>query len=95
MFKVNRGTAVRSVAAGRVVYSGKGLVGYGHLVIIKHSQNLLSAYAFNDEVLVKEKETVKAGQKISTVGASPTGEVGLGFEIRSRGKPVNPLNYLK
>ena len=94
-FKVKKGTAVRAVAAGRVVYSGKGLVGYGHLVIIKHNQNFLSAYAFNDEVLVKEKENIKAGQKIATVGASPTGQIGLGFEIRSRGKPVNPLRYLK
>lgn len=94
-FRVNAGTDVRAVAAGRVVYSGKGLVGYGHLVIIKHSQNLLSAYAFNDKVLVKEKQNVKAGQKISSVGSSPTGDVGLGFEIRSRGKPVNPLQYLK
>ncbi len=94
-FKVKAGTDVHAVAAGRVVYSGKGLVGYGHLVIIKHNQNLLSAYAFNDKVLVKEKENVKAGQKISTVGTSPTGEVGLVLEIRSRGQPVNPLKYLK
>ena len=95
LFKVKEGTPVRSVAAGRVVYSGKGLVGYGHLIIIKHNQNLLSAYAFNDEVLIKEKQTVSAGQKIATVGTSPTGEIGLGFEIRSRGKPVNPLTYLR
>ena len=95
LFKVNKGTNVRAVAAGRVVYSGKGLVGYGHLIIIKHNQNLLSAYAFNDEVMIKEKQTVSAGQKIATVGTSPTGEVGLGFEIRSRGKPINPIGYLR
>jgi lipoprotein NlpD len=94
LFKVPQGTDVKAVADGRVVYSGKGLVGYGHLVIIKHNQNLLSAYAFNDQVFVKERENVKAGQRISTVGKSPTGEVGLGFEIRYQGKPVNPQRYL-
>ena len=93
-FKVKQGTKVQAVASGRVVYSGNGLVGYGNLVIIKHNQNLLSAYAFNDEVYVKEKQEVKAGQTIATVGKSPTGEVGLGFEIRSKGKPINPLRYL-
>lgn len=93
-FKVKQGTKVQAVASGRVVYSGNGLVGYGHLVIIKHNQNLLSAYAFNDEIFVKEKQEVKAGQTIATVGKSPTGDVGLGFEIRSKGKPINPLRYL-
>ena len=94
VFKVPIGTEVRAVAAGRVVYSGTGLVGYGHLVIIKHSDTLLSAYAFNDRVLVKEKQTIKAGQTISTVGKNPTGEVGLGFEIRRRGKPIDARKYL-
>lgn len=93
-FKVAKGTPVRAVASGRIVYSGNGLVGYGHLIIIKHNQNLLSAYAFNDNILIEEKQNVKAGQQIASVGTSPTGEVGLGFEIRSRGKPVNPVKYL-
>jgi len=94
IFKVPAGTDVRAVAAGRVVYSGKGLIGYGHLVIIKHSDTLLSAYAYNETVLVKEKQDIKAGQKISTVGKSPTGAIGLGFEIRLRGKPIDARKYL-
>lgn len=93
-FKVKQGTSVKAVAAGRVVYSGRGLVGYGHLVIIKHNQNLLSAYAFNDKVFVKERQNVALGETIATVGKSPTGQVGLGFEIRLQGKPVNPVRYL-
>jgi len=94
LFKAKQGTAVRAAANGRVVYSGNGLVGYGQLIIIKHSQNVLSAYAFNDTILVKEKQEIKVGQKIATVGKSPTGQVGLGFEIRYQGKPLNPVKYL-
>ncbi len=89
------GDAILATAAGRVVYSGDGLVGYGNLIIIKHNQSYLSAYANNDKILVKEKSVVKAGQKIATMGKNNTGQVQLHFEIRRQGKPVNPLNYLK
>jgi len=88
------GEPVRATAAGRVVYSGNGLVGYGNLIIIKHSQSYLSAYAHNDKILVKEKSIVKAGQKIATMGKSSTGQVQLHFEIRYQGKPVNPMKFL-
>ncbi len=89
------GDAILATAPGRVVYSGDGLVGYGNLIIIKHNQSYLSAYANNDKILVKEKSEVKAGQKIATMGKDNTGQVQLHFEIRRQGKPVNPLNYLK
>jgi len=89
------GDAILATAAGRVVYSGNGLVGYGNLIIIKHNQSYLSAYANNDKILVKEKSVVKAGQKIATMGKNSTGQVQLHFEIRRQGKPVNPLKYLK
>ncbi len=89
------GESVRASAAGRVVYSGNGLVGYGNLIIIKHSQSYLSAYAHNDRILVKEKSLVSAGQKIATMGKNSTGQVQLHFEIRYQGKPVNPLKYLQ
>ena len=89
------GDAILATAAGRVVYSGNGLVGYGNLIIIKHNQSYLSAYANNDKILVREKTVVKAGQKIATMGKNNTGQVQLHFEIRRQGKPVSPLKYLK
>jgi len=89
------GDAILASAAGKVVYSGNGLVGYGNLIIIKHNQSYLSAYAHNDKILVKEKSVVKAGQKIATMGKTNTGQVQLHFEIRRQGKQVNPLKYLK
>jgi len=80
---------------GRVVYSGSGLRGYGNLIIIKHNDDYLSAYAYNQKLLVKEKQWVKAGQKIATMGNSgPNSGAELYFEIRYRGKPVNPMRYL-
>ena len=80
---------------GRVVYSGNGLRGYGNLIIIKHNDDYLSAYAYNQKLLVKEKQWVKAGQKIATMGNSgPNSGAELYFEIRYRGKPVNPMRYL-
>jgi len=88
------GEPIRSTAAGRVVYSGNGLVGYGNLIILKHSQSYLSAYAHNDKLLVREQDVVKAGQKIATMGKNGTGQVQLHFEIRYQGRPVNPLKYL-
>ena len=88
------GEPIKASADGRVVYSGNGLVGYGNLIIIKHSQSYLSAYAHNDSLLVKEKQVIKAGQKIATMGKNGTGQIQLHFEIRYQGRPVNPLKYL-
>ena len=79
---------------GKVVYSGNGLVGYGNLIIIKHSDNYLSAYAYNAKNLVKEGMPVKRGQKIATMGKASSGSSQLHFEIRKNGRPVNPKNYL-
>ena len=89
-----RGTAVYATAAGKVVYAGSGLQGYGNLIIIKHNYDYLSAYAHNDKLLVHENEQIKAGQKIATMGDSGTDNVHLHFEIRYRGKSVDPLRYL-
>ena len=90
----NLGDPVRAVAPGKVVYSGSGLRGYGNLVIIKHSDNYLSAYAYNKRLLVKEGDGVKAGMQIGKMGQNDRGQVLLHFEIRRNGKPVNPLLYL-
>lgn len=89
-----QGTAVFASNNGTVVYSGDGLRGYGELIIIKHNNNLLSAYAHNTKRLVKEGETVKQGHKIATSGKGTDGKALLHFEIRKNGQPVNPLNYL-
>lgn len=89
-----RGTKIHAAAAGRVVYSGSGLVGYGRLIIVKHNDNYLSAYGHNDKLLVKEGEVVKAGQVLAYMGSSGTNRTMLHFEIRRNGKPVDPLRYL-
>ncbi|HET7369760.1 MAG TPA: peptidoglycan DD-metalloendopeptidase family protein [Gammaproteobacteria bacterium] len=88
------GEPVRAAAGGRVVYSGSGLAGYGELIIIKHNNHYLSAYAHNRERLVQEGDEVKAGDKIATMGHGNNGEALLHFEIRYDGKPVDPLDYL-
>jgi len=88
------GEPVLAAAPGEVVYSGTGLRGYGKLVIVKHSEQLLSAYAHNRVLVVAEGDKVKAGQKIAEVGSSGTDSVKLHFEIRRDGKPVDPLHYL-
>ncbi|RME35092.1 MAG: LysM peptidoglycan-binding domain-containing protein [Gammaproteobacteria bacterium] len=88
------GQSVRAAEDGEVVYSGSGLIGYGKLVIIKHNDEFLSAYAHNQTLLVKEGEQVKRGQQIATMGQSGTERVKLHFEIRKDGKPVPPLRYL-
>ncbi|HEY9099663.1 MAG TPA: peptidoglycan DD-metalloendopeptidase family protein [Thiobacillus sp.] len=90
----NRNTPVKAVAPGKVVYSGSGLRGYGQLLIVKHSGEYLSAYAHNETILVKEGDTVAAGQKIAMMGDSDADRVKLHFEIRRYGKPLDPLNYL-
>ncbi|HEY6094428.1 MAG TPA: peptidoglycan DD-metalloendopeptidase family protein [Gallionellaceae bacterium] len=90
----NKGQAVQASAAGKVVYSGSGLRGYGKLVIIKHNKTYLSAYAHNDKILVKEGQNVNKGQKIAEMGNSDADQVKLHFEIRKFGKPVDPAKYL-
>lgn len=88
------GDAVKASGAGTVVYSGNGLLGYGELIIVKHSDQWLSAYAHNKQRLVDEGERVAAGQKIAELGRNDRNEQILHFEIRSNGKPVNPLDHL-
>jgi len=91
----NYAEPVVASAAGVVVYSGAGLPSYGKLIIIKHNDDYLSAYAFNQSILVKENSQVKAGQKIAEMGRNNAGKTMLHFEIRRNGKPVDPLRYLK
>ena len=88
------GQPVTASAPGKVVYSGSGLRGYGKLVIIKHNKTYLSAYAHNDQVLVKEGQTVVRGQKIAEMGNPDADQVKLHFEVRRFGKPVDPAKYL-
>ncbi|WP_153447593.1 peptidoglycan DD-metalloendopeptidase family protein [Vibrio algicola] len=89
-----RGQDVSATASGVVVYAGNALRGYGNLIIIKHNEDYLSAYAHNDSLLITEGQSVKTGQKIATMGSTGTNSVRLHFEIRYKGKPVNPNNYL-
>ena len=89
-----KGSKVVAAADGKVVYSGSALRGYGKLVIIKHTDTFLSAYAYNDTILVKEREWVSAGQQIATMGDSGTNSVKLHFEVRYRGKSLDPMKYL-
>ena len=88
------GTAIKSSRSGKVVYAGSGLKGYGNLVIVRHDDIYLSAYAHNRVLLVKEGTRVSQGQKIAELGSSGTHSPKLHFEIRKRGKPINPLTLL-
>ncbi len=88
------GQDVNAAAAGDVVYSGSGLLGYGRLIIIKHNETYLSAYAHNQELLVNEGDSVKAGQAIAKMGTNNNGQPQLHFEIRKNGKSINPLTLL-
>ncbi len=88
------GQPVVASAAGKVVYSGSGLRGYGKLIIIKHNKTYLSAYAHNDKLLVKEGQAVARGQKIATMGNTDADQVKLHFEVRRLGKPVDPAKFL-
>ncbi|KKD61144.1 membrane protein [Grimontia sp. AD028] len=90
----NRGQSINASADGKVVYAGNALRGYGNLIIIKHNDDYLSAYAHNDRIFVSERQSVKKGQKIASMGSSGTNSVRLHFEIRYKGKSVNPLRYL-
>lgn len=88
------GQPVYAAGAGKVLYAGSGIRGYGNLVIVKHTNNLLSAYAHNKTIFVKEDQTVNKGQKIAEMGNSDTDAVKLHFEIRQQGKPVDPSKFL-
>ena len=88
------GDPVRATAAGQVVYAGSGIVGYGNLVIVKHNDIYLSAYAHNRRLLVAEGQKVNAGERIAEKGSSGTNKVKLHFEIRREGKPVDPKRLL-
>ncbi|UGQ44892.1 peptidoglycan DD-metalloendopeptidase family protein [Massilia endophytica] len=88
------GQQVVSAGAGKVMYAGSGIRGYGNLVIVKHSNGLLSAYAHNRSILVQEGQTVNKGQAIAEMGDSDTDSVKLHFEIRQQGKPVDPSKFL-
>jgi lipoprotein NlpD len=88
------GQPVYAAGAGKVLYAGSGIRGYGNLVILKHTNNLLSAYAHNKTIFVKEDQTVNKGQKIAEMGNSDTDAVKLHFEIRQQGKPVDPSKFL-
>ena len=88
------GDPVLASADGRVVYAGSGLRGYGNLIILKHNNTYLTAYAHNQALLVKEDQTVRKGQKIAEMGNSDADRVKLHFEIRRLGKPVDPGKYL-
>lgn len=89
-----RNDAVKASADGKVVYAGNALRGYGRLIIIKHNEDYLSAYAHNDSILVKENQIVKRGQTIARMGDTDAERVMLHFEVRFRGKSVNPMKYL-
>ena len=88
------GDPVFAAADGKVVYSGAGLRGYGNLIIVKHSNTFLTAYAHNQTLLVREDQSVKKGQKIAEMGNSDSEQVKLHFELRRLGKPVDPVKYL-
>nr|WP_228720360.1 peptidoglycan DD-metalloendopeptidase family protein [Zophobihabitans entericus] len=88
------GDKVVAAAAGRVVYAGNALPGYGNLIIVKHNDDYLTAYAHNQSILVKEQQDVAAGQQIATMGNTGTSSVRLHFEIRYKAKSVDPLKYL-
>ncbi|UXC18930.1 MULTISPECIES: peptidoglycan DD-metalloendopeptidase family protein [Comamonas] len=88
------GDPVVAAADGRVIYSGAGLRGYGNLILVKHNNTYLTAYAHNQTLLVKDDQVVKKGQKIAEMGSSDADRVKLHFEVRRQGKPVDPSRYL-
>jgi lipoprotein NlpD len=88
------GQAIIATAGGEVVYSGSGLIGYGELIIIKHNESLLSAYAHNRKRLVSEGQKVKAGERIAEMGRNDRNQAMLHFEIRLNGNPQDPRRYL-
>lgn len=94
-FTGNAGQPIYAVATGKVLYSGNGLVGYGNLIIIKHDENYLTAYSHNKDNLVREGVTVTKGQKIATMGFGKNNEPLLHFEVRKKGKPIDPFSMIK
>ena len=88
------GTPVKAAAAGRVSYVGEGIRGYGKLVLITHTGGMLTAYAHNSQISVREGQQVSAGQTIATMGSSGTDRVKLHFEVRVNNRAVNPMDYL-
>jgi len=90
----DQGQPVKAAADGAVVYAGRGLLGYGDMIIVKHDETYLSAYAHNSRLLVKEGDRVRSGQTIAEMGNTGTDRVKLHFEIRRKGQPVDPLVYL-
>ncbi|HCX34151.1 MAG TPA: peptidase, partial [Rhodocyclaceae bacterium] len=88
------GDPVLAAAAGKVIYAGSNVRGYGNLVVVKHNDQFLSAYAHNRKILVKESQLVERGQKIAELGDSDADQAKLHFEIRLQSKPVDPLKYL-
>jgi len=93
-FNGRPGDAVYAAASGKVVYAGNGIIGYGNLIIIKHSAEYLSAYAHNSVILIEENKLIKVGEKIAEIGSTGTTRTMLHFEIRKDGTPVDPLKYL-
>ena len=89
-----KGAPVLAAASGRVIYADAGVRGYGKLIIIKHNDTWVSAYAHNDNILVKEQQDVRRGQKIAEMGSSDADQVKLHFEVRRQGKPVDPAKLL-
>ena len=89
-----RNTQIKAAAKGMVVYAGDALRGYGKLIIIKHNEDYLSAYAHNEKILVKENQRIKLGDVIAKMGSTGASSVMLHFEVRFRGKSVDPLKYL-
>ena len=92
--KGETGAHVKAAADGVVVYSGNGLIGYGNLVIVKHSDVYLSAYAYNESILVKEQQSVKAGDSLAVIGGKGSNKPVLHFEVRRDGQPIDPLKIL-
>ena len=88
------GQQIRSIAKGRVIYAGEELEGYGRMTIIKHDKNILSVYGYQEEILVKEGQSVIAGESIGTMGMTGTDSVKLHFEIRENGKSIDPVLFL-
>ena len=88
------GDPVLAAADGRVIYAGSGMRAYGNLLILKHNNSYLTAYAHNQTLLVKEDQTVKRGQRIAEMGSSDSDRVQLHFELRKMGKPVDPVKLL-
>ena len=89
------GEPVLAASDGKVVYAGNSLRGYGNLVIVKHDNTYLTAYAHNSKLLVKEGDTVRKGQRIAEMGDTDANVAKLHFELRVNGKPVNPTPYLQ